>query len=340
MLLPAVFPWASIAVQVFGGCCSNVYTLESILTIDETIGILKSMGTLLTFTQFLGVSLFTIHEHINFSKSSWRRLYFNNPKIPLRYWFILVCMYFTVLVLNNCVLSFNISMPMFIVFRLTGTVVTMAVGYLFAGKRYNMIQIFSCFLISLGAIVNSLPSNIGYPILKLSNMDADFIIGISIMIITSIISAFMGLFNERLYAKYGNQWKESLFYTHVLALPLFVFVWPSLKEAAEDLLRDTSTYPLFPSILSRQIVNLFMNVITQYVCIRGVNYLVGATLALTVSVVLLLRKFVSLIISVILFDNEFTNNNVWGTFLVMSGALLYSNSNRRKLRDSEEKKKR
>ena len=120
----------------------------------------------------------------------------------------------------------------------------------------------------------------------------------------------------------------------------YLYLWRSLKEAAEDLLRDTSTYPLFPSILSKQIVNLFMNVITQYVCIRGVNYLVGATLALTVSVVLLLRKFVSLIISVILFDNEFTSNNVWGTFLVMRGALLYSNSNRQKLRDSEEKKKR
>lgn len=39
----------------------------------------------------------------------------------------------------------------------------------------------------------------------------------------------MGLWQERTFAQYGrNQWKESLFYTHCLALPLFLLL-PSLR---------------------------------------------------------------------------------------------------------------
>ncbi|KAA8573662.1 hypothetical protein EYC84_005243 [Monilinia fructicola] len=44
-----------------------------------------------------------------------------------------------------------------------------------------------------------------------------------------------------------------------------------------------------------------MNVLTQYACIRGVNLLAAASSALTVTIVLNVRKLISLLLSIWLF---------------------------------------
>lgn len=52
--------------------------------------------------------------------------------------------------------------------------------------------------------------------------------------------------------------------------------------------------------------------------------LAGNTTALTVSVVLLLRKFTSLLLSMWLFNNRLSKTGSFGAFLVFFGAGLYS----------------
>ena len=47
-----------------------------------------------------------------------------------------------------------------------------------------------------------------------------------------------------------------------------------------------------------QLVFLVTNVLTQYACIRGVNLLAAVSTALTVTIVLNIRKLVSLLLSI------------------------------------------
>ncbi|KTG02046.1 hypothetical protein cypCar_00017095 [Cyprinus carpio] len=69
---------------------------------------------------------------------------------------------------------------------------------------------------------------------------------------------------------------------------------------------------------------LLMNVVTQYVCIRGVFILTTECASLTVTLVVTLRKFLSLIISILYFHNPFTAWHWVGTAVVFLGTLLYT----------------
>jgi UDP-xylose/UDP-N-acetylglucosamine transporter B4 len=41
---------------------------------------------------------------------------------------------------------------------------------------------------------------------------ANWLIGVSLLIAAMVLTAFLGLFQENTYAKYGRQWRESMFY--------------------------------------------------------------------------------------------------------------------------------
>lgn len=62
----------------------------------------------------------------------------------------------------------------------------------------------------------------------------------------------------------------------------------------------------------------------RYVCIRGVFILTTECTSLTVTLVVTLRKFVSLIFSILYFRNPFTAWHWLGTAFVFVGTLMYT----------------
>lgn len=79
---------------------------------------------------------------------------------------------------------------------------------------------------------------------------------------------------------------------------------------------------LLPHI-PRQVLFLLLNSLTQYVCIRGVNILGSISSALTVTIVLNIRKLVSLLLSIWLFGNTLSSGVMAGATVVFAGAFLY-----------------
>lgn len=72
------------------------------------------------------------------------------------------------------------------------------------------------------------------------------------------------------------------------------------------------------------LVDLFLNVFTQLICVAGVNQLASASTALSVSIVLNLRKFTSLVLSFVIFGHKLHVGLAVGAILVFVGALWYS----------------
>lgn len=202
---------------------------------------------------------------------------------------------------------------------------------------FNKVQILSCLIITLGVVLNTLPEDWYRIILKFfynhthihadkssyPPLDPQFYIGVLLLISSTVLLAVMGLYNEKIHKKYGNQWKESLFYTHFLGLPLFMFVYPKITLEFLQIWNDRDVYQSFP-IVSKQFINLGLNVISQFFCIKGVNVLVGSTLALSVIIILLIRKFISFFISILWFGHELTINGMVGGSMVLIGAAIYS----------------
>ncbi|KAK1959851.1 NST UDP-N-acetylglucosamine transporter [Colletotrichum eremochloae] len=325
---------------IFGGCCSNVYALEAIIKVEP------ASGTLLTFVQFLFVAVTGYYSQFDRSRPPF---FLQENKVPLRRWIINIVLFFSINVLNNHAFSYDISVPVHIILRSGGSITTMIAGTLY-GKKYSRIQIVAVILLTFGVITAawSDAQSKGSPKTSERNDRPAFGTGLIILFVAQILSAIMGLYTEETYKKYGPQWKENLFYSHLLSLPLFIPFAPSLIRQFRRL---ASSPPLaLPALthlsglglgestggesakfhIPSQLLYLATNVLTQYACIRGVNLLAAVSSALTVTIVLNIRKLVSLLLSIWLFGNRLAVGTLVGAIIVFGAGGLYSLDSRAK----------
>lgn len=318
--------WLLSLSQVFGGCCANVFLFERLLNDAKHLPHSPDMGSLVTFCQFVMVAIVSSYPLID-RQQSWRRLYLRRNRIPFHKLMINMAIFFVVSVLNNSVWRFGLSVPIHIMFRSSSTVITMVVGYLFGGKRYNRDQIISCVLVTIGAIIAISLRNADPIQFLMESVNWRFSFGILVLSTASILGAFLGIYTENLYAKYGNHWQEMLFYLHLLGIPLFGVLGKSIFHDFKTVwsagpritvLKNASISILEP------LAYLLLNCISQVICARGVNYLGGIASSLTVTTVLLVRKFVSLALSAYVFENHFSFQGYVGAAILVVGTLLYS----------------
>ncbi|KAJ5689785.1 UDP-N-acetylglucosamine transporter yea4 [Penicillium macrosclerotiorum] len=379
----AVPTWANMVLMsslIFGGCCANVFALEAIIKEQPTA------GPLITFAQFVLCAVFTLPHFLSFSAGPCA-LFLSPRAIPLRAWLIYTGFFVTVNVLNNWAFAYKISVPLHIILRSGGPVASMIVGYITNGRRYSRGQILAVAMLTAGVVAAALADAQakGQPIEIGSGEDVAMMTtatGFTILALAMILSAFQGIYADRLYATYGrDHWKEALFYSHSLSLPLFLTNYPQMLSqwrvvsntppllslvipetgfvahsaaasssglsfsAVSSTVLSISTVAqqsiAIKSILGKipiQVAYLLMNALTQYVCIRGVHLLSAKSSSLTVTVVLNIRKLVSLLLSIYLFGNHLSPGVLVGAVLVFIGGGLYGFEGARLRRSSKKKK--
>jgi UDP-xylose/UDP-N-acetylglucosamine transporter B4 len=172
------------------------------------------------------------------------------------------------------------------------------------------------------------------------------------------LSGILGHQQDACFAKYGrSHWAEALFYLHALALPLFGFGAPRMAsemravstiEGGEGVQIKLSSTAIGRLIQSTPILDykrpvrlqlalsipafylpLLLNAVTQLLCVAGVNRLTSRVTSLTVTLVLVVRKAVSLAISVAFFNKEGGKGRsgvlLWtGAALVLAGTVGYT----------------
>ncbi|KAG7548927.1 hypothetical protein FFLO_03219 [Filobasidium floriforme] len=346
--------WAAILSLVFGGCCSNVFALEAVLKSHPSAGIF------LTFVQFLYVACSTLSTQVTFTGGLPR---FKTRVVPLKRWAGQVVMFLAVSLLNNLAFGLKVPVPVHIIFRSGGLCVSMVVGWLAGKKRYSGSQVLSVMLVTVGIIVATAsappkpkgkPPSIQHRPATTASTNAwgladntQYVIGVAILSLALVISAFMGLFQEKTYSKYGRGgavWQESIFYSHTLSLPLLV---PFLSNMSNDFAAITNTpptvfrIPMPPGILPNKYpgsptsnvlavgipsawIAFAMNIFTQGLCINGVNRLTSRVSSVSVNLILTVRKAVSLGISVWYYGAGFNKGLTTGAAMVLVGTVLYS----------------
>lgn len=275
--------------------------------------------------------------------------------IPLMAWVPNIIMFFAVNLLNNIAFGYNISVPVHIILRSGGSVLTMLVGFIW-GKRYTTMQVVSVVTLTAGIITAAMADAQAKGKMSTSSspisFDGELITGLCLLFVAQLLSAIMGLYVQLTYAKYGSHWSENLFYSHLLSVPLFlpfgsglwtqaeklvsyppVVLMPTFAEFTNNTL-ETAGEPLSRPVLLRtylsslaispHIINLGLNAITQYACIRGVNMLAARTSAIGVTIVLNVRKLASLFISIHLFGNQLPVGVMGGAAIVFSSAGIWA----------------
>lgn len=299
---------------VFIGCASNVVFLELLVQYDPGV------GNLVTFSSFLFITVEGLIFTSKFGKVS--------PKVPMSAYTTLVIMYFVVSVVNNYALNFDIPMPLHIIFRAGSLIANMFMGMVILKRRYSMTKYLAVLGISVGVCLCTFMSSKS---LDNGEIDEDggvvrfltFVMGIGMLIFALLMSARMGIYQEVIYRTHGKHPKEALFYSHCLPLPGFLILSKDLYNHFGILMASTPIVILGFHI-PVQLVYLIFNVLTQYICISAVFVLTTECTSLTVTLVLTLRKFLSLLFSIWYFNNPFTIYHWLGTLFVFSGTLAFS----------------
>jgi drug/metabolite transporter (DMT)-like permease len=150
----------------------------------------------------------------------------------------------------------------------------------------------------------------------------------------------MGIYVQNMYSSYGSHWQENLFYSHLLSIPMVLPFHESMKTQYQNLLSSPpittaalSSLPLSSSTeklvsqgltyLPGSIVHLLINGATQCLCITGVNLLGSRSSAVTVTIVLNVRKLVSFMLSIWLFGNPLSPMMLVGAGIVFGSGALY-----------------
>ena len=162
----------------------------------------------------------------------------------------------------------------------------------------------------------------------------------------------MGVYAESTYAAHGRHWQQVLFYSHVYGLAFSVILFPILQSQFMRLWTGPqiglpavfTNHPVLSTPIirplkavvpeklanelharrpSKSFLLLWLNAATQVVCITGVNRLSSATTAVTVTVVLNIRKLVSFLLSCIIFGNKMDPLMATGAGIVFASGALY-----------------
>lgn len=234
--------WAPTLLLIFGGCCSNVYTLESLIHASPT------SGSLITAFQFFLVALVTAPRHLSLSRG-WRNFYLRERAIPFRKWVIYTAYFLTINMLNNKAFKYRISVPLHIILRSAGPVTTMAAGRIWKGRRYPVQKIVAVLLLFSGVVLAAFSDAwskqaeaetklraTGLEPASTNSMSAmvSQAPGFALLASALVLSACMGLYTDDMYSTHGRSGTitaETLFYSHTMSLPYFVSqVRPLVQE--------------------------------------------------------------------------------------------------------------
>ncbi|XP_026327364.1 UDP-xylose and UDP-N-acetylglucosamine transporter [Hyposmocoma kahamanoa] len=307
--------------MVFVGCCSNVVFLE--LVVKEDPG----AGNLATFLQFVFIATIGFCTVGKFGTAK--------RNIPFKQYLLLVGFFWSSSVANNYAFDFNISMPLHMIFRAGSLMANMAMGVWILKKQYPPLKYLAVFMISAGIAICTIQSSGEVKAPRETSDDEveearlkfiDWLwwcLGIAILTFALFVSARMGIFQESLYSVYGKHPWEALYYTHLLPLVFWLPTAPNIYHHIE-LATKTPDIEFLGIIWPRQVLWLTLYILTQGLCISAVYVLTTECASLTVTLTVTLRKFVSLLFSIIYFRNPFKLGHWIGTLLVFIGTLIFT----------------
>lgn len=286
------------------GCCSSVVCLELLIKDDSGV------GNLVTLCAFIFIS---VDGFFNGLQMGQKKL-----QVPVTKWIKMVVLYFIVNVINNASFKFNIAMPLYMIFKSGSLAASLMTEKLVLGRTHSRLKHLAVFLITVGIMMYTYASSKQVP----EHISIfDWIAGVILLSTSLVLSARMGIYQEQIYSKYGRHHREALFFTHFLPLPGFMFLANDIKKQFDITINSPVLEPL---PIPRMVLFLLGNILSQYVCTRSIFHLSSHYSSLTITMLLTLRKFISIIISVWFFDNAVIIWHWIATLLVFIGTIIFS----------------
>jgi UDP-xylose/UDP-N-acetylglucosamine transporter B4 len=303
------------------------------------------VGKVLTFIQFLFISIVGLCDQaINGSLL--------RSKVPIRKYVEVTILFWIVSVATNYSFAFGVSQPFAVVFRSSSLLVSFLIGFFIYKKRYSFLHFVASILVTLGVIITTSAEvsqkrahdNSTFATMTCANCNDmtaktnnavydyfskslgyeffDWIIGTMLLFISLLLLAVLGHMQGSVYEKHGRYPEEMLFYSHFIPLPCFLLFYREFPRHFKVWTASPLT-PFLPIPIPIMWMWVCCNAVTQYICLRGVHSVTATFGTLTCTFWTTVRKFLTLIFSILYFQNAFTWVHWFGSFLVLVGSLLF-----------------
>lgn len=148
-------------------------------------------------------------------------------------------------------------------------------------------------------------------------------LGTILLCFTLVGLAVLGHLQGEVYRKYQTNPSENMLYLHLMPLPLFILIGDDLGSHF-TLWNQSEPFFLFGFSIPWLWFLVLLNILTQYICIKGVHNTTAILGTLSCTFATTVRKFFSLIFSVFYFQNYFTSIHWIGTSLVFYGTYMFA----------------
>ncbi|KAE9555656.1 hypothetical protein FO519_001127 [Halicephalobus sp. NKZ332] len=308
---------ASLCVSgVLGGCSLSMLLIESISRTNE------NPMHLVTFTAFLLVPLWCFLKDPGIP---WKRT------VPMSEYGIIIICFFVTNVMNNQSVNYDLPFPLFIIFRSGTLMASVLLTAILQRRVYSWSKILSVCSVTFGLVIFTLASSNHHSIKRVEYLWIDhlpwprFVTGIIAQTTCVFISAYLGIRQEAIFGRYGKCPDEMMFFVHIYSLPFFVPVLPEIISAANSFNQSEDLDLLFFSVPNLWL-KLSLVSILQIVCIRSVYQLTSVVSSLSVNMILALRKFLNLLLSVYVFNNELSIHHWLATGMIIGGTCAFYNT--------------
>ena len=213
-------------------------------------------------------------------------------------------------------------MPTVVIIRSGSLIANMVVSIIAFRRHYSLSKYLSVAIVTLGVVISTTTTA------KLKSGEGQgegdlhtWLVGLLMLGYGLFGSATTGVFQEKLFARFGKHPQEALFYSNLLGIVGFL---PSYVNILNSVTEFNKSPPLGGVGVPSLWIYCLLNVAMQNVCVRSVYYLLAEWTSLAVTLVTTLRKFFSLLLSIVLFNNTFTVEHWVSALLVFSGSALFS----------------
>nr|AKN21641.1 slc35b-1 [Schmidtea mediterranea] len=295
--------------------CSTVVSFINLFTLDILIKQCSQCTYLLTFIQYISVigMQFIIQYKNGFQK----------PQISLKQYFKNVILFFIIQILNNRCLSYNVSIALQTIIKSSNLLLNIAAGRFCLNRKYGNNKYVAVILVMLGVFTTTLTDASFHS----SSFSGNMIFGVILLSISLIFSTILPLLQEETFVKYGKHVGEYIFFTHLIGLLPFAFIHHDISQEyqiASNLTSVKINCFRFGSLFFPIWLLFLINGLSQFGLLHLYFRLIVTNGSLTVVLLMTIRRFFSLMLSLYVSGVNFHCIQWISTLFVFIGTLIYS----------------
>lgn len=248
---------------------------------------------------------------------------FHKPKIPMKNYLMNFVLFFLKRVLNNRSLSYGVSVPLQTVLRSSNLFLNICIGKIFMGRRYCKNKYLAAILVTLGVITITI-----YDKSFQNNSSANQIVfGLFLIFCSVVLSTILPIVQEDTFSKHGKHVMEYMFYTNVLSILPFVFLYKNIAREYEMFsskpgIEITGFFGIVANIPLWIILIIYVT--GQYFFTKSEYEIISKNGSLTVVVFNAIRRFTNIVLGLYFSGATFHPIQWASTGLVFLGVMIYS----------------